>query len=318
MATHYLPAIKWMAALSIVGPKGSGKSQLMTVLEHISFSPHPFSCHKKMTGTALRNEFVAAENKTAVVEEADLFPNRSELEGYIISRVNRSTANLPITEQVQVNKGIVWKPMKRNMFGATIIHDRHEFADLAAERRTIIIPVKKKKGRFKKIESDDTLLKSLSLPAFSYDKIPDLFKAEEIEDAPLDTWEPLIRIAASLHDDDWLAWAWSKVVEMGDALSDGQQYELETVALKGVIKGFNDAYGHLRITKDDPLSLSVVTSFVRKEQDRYIHPKTIATKLRQLGIKDIHGRGGDTKIFTTFEEIRKVAEDISYKDDLLV
>ena len=314
MATHHLSIINWMPVLSIVAQKGSGKSQLIRVLKQLCHKPYPISCHSRMTGTALRNELHKAVDSTAVIEEGDLFPRRSTLEGFLISRVSRSTAELPVTQQKEIKSGMVWNAAKINIFGATILHDRHEFNDLATERRTIIVPIKRQRGNtfFK---PDDAFLKGVSLPSFSYGNIPVIFQAPEIEDAPKDTWEPLIRIAESLCDDEWLPWAWDKVTEMGDKLADGQQYELETVAFKGVINGFNDKAGMLVVK--EPLSLSAVTNFIKKEYDPFIHPKTVATKLRSMGLKNIRNVGGDTKIFTTLDELKKIAQDINYQDDQL-
>ena len=194
------------------------------------------------------------------------------------------------------------------------MHDRHEFTDLATDRRAITVNIKHQRGKVF-VKPEEKLLNSLSLPPFNYGTIPEIFNVPETTGSALDAWEPLIRVANGLGDNDWLFWAWDKVVEMGAALTDGQQYELELVAFKGIIKGYNDSNGMLMVK--DPLSLSLVTDFVRKEYEPYIHPKTIATKLRNVGLKNIRNVGGDTKIFTTLDELKKIAKELGYQDDQL-
>ncbi|MFC1956412.1 hypothetical protein ACFLWZ_07875, partial [Chloroflexota bacterium] len=282
----------------------------------LSYKPYKITCHRNMTVAAFRNELTKAKDRTAIIEEGDLYPSRPQLEGFLINRVDRKrTASIPVNERHMSKAGVeVWKTSKLHVPGATILHDRHEFTDLAADRRAITVHIQHKREKTF-IKPDEKLLKSLSLPAFDYGTIPDIFDAPETTGSALDAWEPLIRVANSLGDDDWLAWAWDEVVEMGDTLADGQQYELELVAFKGIIKGYNDNNGMLMVK--EPLSLSQVTSFVKKEYDPYIHPKTIATKLRRIGLKNIRNVGGDTKIFTTLDELKKIAKELDYQDDQL-
>ena len=85
LATHELHLLEWMPALQILAPPGSGKSQLIKVLSHLAYKPCMFSCYDKMTSATLRNMLEEAKNRTAIIEEADLYPNRTELERYLIN-----------------------------------------------------------------------------------------------------------------------------------------------------------------------------------------------------------------------------------------
>jgi hypothetical protein len=319
MATHKLKVIDWMPTLEIVAPKGSGKSHLIDVLRCLCYKPYDICCYDKMTSVTFRNELEKANERTAVIEEGDLYPNRKELERYLINRVDkRRTSAIPVTHQVDTKHGTKWVTDRFTVFGATIIHDRHQMVDMAAERRSILIDIKHQKGKhFHK--PDKAYLKTLTLPAFSLGKIPDFFVADEISDSALDTWEPLIRVAGSIDDVDWLVWAWEKVAEMSDRLSDGQQFELEQVIFGALIQGYSEASGMgLMPNKiaQDPLPLKSITEIV-KNQYPYIHPKTISTELKKMGFHNIRTIGGVAKVVTTLEEIKKIAEEIGYQDDKL-
>ena len=317
MATHNLKQIFWMPVLAIVARKGSGKSQLIHVLEKLCYKPYHITCHRKMSAVSLRNELVEAKDRTAIIEEGDLFSYRNQLEGYLINRVDQTgTSAVPVTGQIGTASGaIVWQTSTLNLFGATILHDRHEPNDMATGRRTIIVNVRHQRGK-KFLKPDESLLDGLSLPSFSYGDIPEIFDASETTGSAVDAWEPLIRVADSLKDEEWINWAWTKVAEMSEDLADGQQYEIELVVIKAVLQAYGSNNG-IPIVKG-PLPLSEITNIIKKEYDPNIHPKTIATILRKdMGIKDIRNVGGVTKIYTSHDEIKKVADEFGYKDELL-
>ena len=319
MATCKLKVINWMPVLDIVAPKGSGKSCLIDVLRRLCHKPYDICCYDKMTSVTLRNELENAKERTAIIEEGDLYPNRKELERYLINRVDkRRTSAIPVTHQVDTKRGTKWVTDKFMVFGATIIHDRHPMVDMAADRRSILIDIKHQKGKHF-FKPDKAYLKTLTLPPFSIGNIPDYFSADEISDSALDTWEPLIRIAAGIDDVDWLIWAWERVAEMSDRLSDGQQFELEQVIFGALIQGYSETSGiGLMPNKiaQEPLPLTVITETVKKQYP-YIHPKTVSTELRKMGFHNIRNIGGVSKVITTLEEIKKIAEAISYQDDKL-
>jgi len=319
MATHKLKVIDWMAVLAVVGQKGSGKSWLIDVLRRLCYRPHDICCYDKMTSVTLRNELEKAKEKTAVIEEGDLYPNRRELERYLINRVDkRRTSVIPITHQVDTKHGTKWVTDKFTVFGATVIHDRHAMVDMAADRRSILIDIKHQKGKHF-FKPDKAYLRTLTLPSFSFGNIPDYFIGNGISDSALDTWEPLIRIANGAGDDEWLVWAWGKVAEMSDRLSDGQQFEMEQVIFGALVQGYSEASAiGLMPNKiaQDPLPLTVITETVKKQYP-YIHPKTISTELRKMGIHNIRNIGGVSKVITTIEEMKKIAKEISYQDDKL-
>jgi len=314
MATFKLKLIDWMPALIIMAPPASGKSKLMDILLQLAYKPTipPISC-EGISYPTLRDELEKAHNRTALLEEADLHPNRKQLEGLLLARVDKKrTSTLRGKEPPAEGKG-KYKNVTRKIFGATIVHDRHGLTDLATERRAIIVSIKHQGGQ--QFINPPT---NLTLPSFSFGNIPEMFNSSQTVGSGLDTWEPLIRIADSLNDDEWLSWAWGKVAEANEALADGYQYELEQCVFGAVIKGFSDRTG-MGLVADNiaktPLPLSIVTETVSKDY-RYIAPKTVGTTLRKMNF-DVHKLSGVFQIFTTIDQLKEIAQEIGYKDEAL-
>jgi hypothetical protein len=219
MATHKLRRFDWFPALAFIGAPGTGKSKAIDIIERLCFRPLRITCHATMTAAALRDDMARARNKTALIEEADLYPNRKQLQSYLINRVDRMrTSGLPVKEQVETETGVrEWRTHHRYMFGATVIHDRRSLDDMAAESRVIVINTIYKEGEY--IEPP----KSLSLPKFILGGIPEYFPRSG---RALDTWKPLIMVASSVGDTDWLQWANQQIREATDELRDGQACEM--------------------------------------------------------------------------------------------
>lgn len=107
MATHKLQFIDWMPALQLLAPPGSGKTQLIKLLIRLVYRPYPITCHDRMTSTTLRNMLEKARNRTAIIEEGDLYPNRTEIERYLINRASTATSALPFTHQKADSQGAI-------------------------------------------------------------------------------------------------------------------------------------------------------------------------------------------------------------------
>lgn len=314
MATHKLQLIDWMPALQLLAPPGSGKTELIKVLIRLAYRPYLITCYDRMTSVTLRNMLKKARDRTAIIEEADLYPNRTELERYLINRASTATSTLPTTHQKADSTGAIqWVTSNIHIPGATIIHDRRGLDDMAAERRAITVNIKKRKGETF-LKPDKAQLKSLSLPNFDYGTIPNIFNTPETRGSGLDTWEPLIRVASYLQDDAWLQWARDEVAEFNDRIADGQQYQLELTAFKAVIRCFMDNAGMLLVK--DPQPLKDITAIV-KEEFPWVRPKTVGTVLRKLGFCEFRNIGGATKLITTRDQLKKIAADVGYKDDVL-
>jgi hypothetical protein len=306
LATHYLSNFDWFPVLDFVGAPGTGKSKAIDVLSQIVYKPHRTSCHATMTPAALRDELVKATDGTAIIEEGDLYPNRKQFQNYIINRVDKiRSSGIVIKEQTEVNGVKKWATKTYKVFGATIIHDRHLPDDLAAESRMIVIQTVLKPGNF----IDPPM--NLTLPVIQLGEVPDYFNSGRV----LDTWKPLIRVAAGVGDTDWMIWAWDQIEAGIKELKDGQVYEDKLTIFCKVIE-FYSRSGILSVT--GPLTLDyLITEPLKKSSMPQITPHLVKKTLTKLGFT-VKRVGGMNKLFTSNEEIKKIAQVLSYEDEVLV
>ena len=121
-----------------------------------------------------------------------------------------------------------------------------------------------------------------------------------------------------MNDDDWLVWAWEQVAEANDVLNDGYQYELENCTFGAIIAGYCENSGMGLIPSkiiNNPLPLTTVTKVV-KDSYSWIAPKTVGSILRRWNIT-VRNKGGKAHVFTTIEQLRKIAKEIGYEDSAL-
>jgi hypothetical protein len=308
-ATHWLSEINWMAVLQFIGESGSGKSNTMTALERMAYEPCLFSCDPKMTSVSLRNKLTQAKNATAFIEEADLYPNRKELEAYIINRVSRLKTSGISRTIPSGERG--WITVSESVFGATVIHDRYPLVNLAALRRAITVPITKYKDRkFLNEEELKPLLSDIHPVIVPLGKIPEAFESPKTSGSGLDAWKPLIRIASSLQDSDWLIWAWSRVAEVNETLADERQWELEICIFRSLVAAYTEHSQTLN--KKDPLPLTSITPLVKAEYT-WVVSQHVAKNLRKLGFM-VTPKSGINYVFTDLEQIRKVGKEIGYVD----
>ena len=313
-----------MAILDLVAKQGSGKTECIKLLTPLCNKPYAFACHRTMTSTAFRNLLLKAKNRTAIIEEGNLYPNKKEIESYLINRVDKKgTASITTNQQVVTPSGAKrWRTESFHVFGATIVHDRLEMIDRAAERRTISINIKySNKGQFLKA-AEATDLSKVETFKTGWGDMPFDYILPEVSGSAIDAWEPLIRIANHAGDKYWLDWAWGRLVEVKENLAEGEQFEIDHVIFGSMVKALLDSLGITLVKLQDahfkkPLPLSAVTKLVAAEQGEWMHPKAVSTQLKKMGIKNRRNYGGTSHIYTSLEEVRKVAENIGYNDDSL-
>jgi hypothetical protein len=311
MATHRIDNYTWFAVLCFIGPPGTGKSKSLDIMAKVCNKPFRITCHATMTPATLRDELVSSKTRvTAIIEEADLYPNRKQLQGYIINRVDRvRTSGLAVKEQVETDTGVKdWRTHHKKTYGATVVHDRNSLDDLAAESRAIIINTTYKEGNY--IDPPD----KLSLPVIKTGLVPSYFSTGS---RAFDTWKPLLEMASGQNDDDWLVWACEQVQEATDGLRDGHAYEEKQAIFAQVIKAYceNSGFG-LVVKPDEGLILQHSVFEPLKKEMPYITPRTVASVLTKMGLKVIR-HSGTNKLFTSVDELKRVARDIGYQDEVL-
>ena len=311
MATHHIDNYTWFPALCFIGAPRTGKSKCLDIMAKLCNKPFRIICHATMTPATLRDELVASKKRvTAIIEEADLYPNRKQLQAYIINRLDRArTSGIAVKELVETDTGIKeWRTRHMKAFGATIVHDRNSLDDLAPESRAIIISTTYKEGNYIDVPG------RLSLPNFKPALVPSYFSTVG---RIFDTWKPLLEMASGQNDDDWLVWAYEQIQEATDGLRDGHAYEEKQAIFAQVIQAYCENSGFGLVVKPDEgliLQHSVFESL--KKEMPYITPRTVASVLKKMGLKVLR-HSGTNKLFTSVDELKRVARDIAYQDEVL-
>jgi len=311
LATHYIDKYTWFPALCFIGAPGTGKSKSLDIMARLCNKPFRITCHATMTPATLRDELVSSKKRvTAIVEEADLYPNRKQLQGYIINRVDKArTSGIAVKELVETDAGIQgWKTHHKKAYGATVVHDRNSLDDLAAESRAIVINTTYKEGNY--IDPPD----KLSLSNIKTGLVPSYFSSGS---RAFDTWKPLLEMASGQNDDDWLIWAYEQVEEAIGNLRDGHGYEEKQAVFAQVIKAYceNSGLGLVVKPHEGLILQSSVVEPLRKEMP-YITPRTVASVLTRMGLI-VKRHSGTNKLFTTVDDLKRVASDIGYQDEVL-
>ena len=203
LATHGLPAMKFFPILRLLGKPGCGKSQTEEVIAAYSRAPERMSL-RGMTQAALRDRLTKADNGTAIIEEADTAWKDSQFESLLSDRYSRATAEADLKEQ---NSDKSWSAKKKPYFGASVVHRRKPFADVALDGRTITIRFKPDStGRifteFAPEEKTNQRISELSrslAPPLGYYKVP-----AGVPGRIGNTWRPLLAVAHLLGDQDFI------------------------------------------------------------------------------------------------------------------
>jgi len=141
VATHRMERYDKFPQLVLQGSQGTGKTSAKDQLAPMVYRPKSINGKTEAT---IRDEL--AQATTALIDERETV---SVLEDLLTQRYARETAEVVVNQQVSEG-GYV--PVKRNMFGATIVCKRHPFSDGAMRSRAIVIRTKRKPGNYRKVE----------------------------------------------------------------------------------------------------------------------------------------------------------------------
>lgn len=192
--------------LCFFGPAGTGKTSAME-------QQQPYLCGAKQsrgkTKSSLREDL--ANTKTIIIEEGDRVD-----EELIRDRYSKRTSNIAVMREDISG----WSNQERNIFGATVIHKRRPFEDVAIRSRTIFIKTKRRSGNYQIKAVSDEEVKAISDIAKRVDLTTDL-TSERIAD----TWRPLILVAKSVGDYEWIEYAKQQMEIDEKSLLAGQGYE---------------------------------------------------------------------------------------------
>lgn len=212
VATHLLPEeLDIMPILAIVGPQGTGKSDLITQLSTMVKGPDKVGTESISTLRDGLNKTI-----TALIDEGgDVY------EKYLIQRYAKGTSVVPYKKGYGSN---VWKSLRAHIFGATIIARRIPFKDAATTSRSIIIRTVYNPGdyRIKYFRKAHIKLGNVASKV-SFE--------EETSERIRNNWMPLQAIARYLGDKQWLKYSYEEIKKSTRVLKGSQKLEPEHALL---------------------------------------------------------------------------------------
>ena len=208
--------------LCLQGNSGTGKSKAMHLLAKLVNQPTSLNGKGKTfsgIGRSLNNV------TTALIEEADFRQSRIETQ-LIQLRTTRQHKNQVINIPPQQT------PLPIVNFGATIVEKRVPFSDAAVRNRTITIKTVRREGDYREVSEvdiDNARLRSV-VAYVRQNKI-----SLQVSDRVMECWRPLMEIAATLGDFDWVIHLDAEYQKARKMLAVGDQYESEDVLIKAIL-----------------------------------------------------------------------------------
>jgi len=208
--------------LCLQGNSGTGKSQAIKLLAKLVNLPTNLN-GKGKTFSGIASDLNGVV--TALIEEADFKQSRVEIQ-LIQLRTERRHKNQVIHIPPQAT------PLPITNFGATIVEKRVPFSDAAVRNRTITVKTVRREGDYREVSEvdigGDGLRSVASYVGQNRMQMP-------VTDRVMQCWRPLMEIAATLRDWDWIISLDSEYKKARKMLAVGDQYESEDVLIKAVI-----------------------------------------------------------------------------------
>lgn len=208
--------------LCLQGNSGTGKSKAINLLAKLVNQPTRLNGKGKTFSeiASILNGVI-----TALIEEADFRQARVETQ-LIQLRTTRQHKDQIIHMPPQAT------PLPIVNFGATIVEKRIPFSDTAVRNRTITIKTVRREGDYREVSEVDIDSAGLSSVA-NYVRQNRI--QMQVSDRVMECWRPLMEIAATLGDFDWLIHLDAEYQKARKMLAVGDQYESEDVLIKAVI-----------------------------------------------------------------------------------
>lgn len=208
--------------LCLQGNSGTGKSKAMHLLAKLVNQPTRLN-GKGKTFSEIGRSLNGVT--TALIEEADFRQSRIETQ-LIQLRTTRQHINQVINIPPQQI------PLPIVNFGATIVEKRVPFSDAAVRNRTITIKTTRREGDYRELSGVDIDGTGLSRVA---DYARQNNAGMQVSDRVMECWRPLMEIASTLDDFDWVIYLDTEYQKARKMLAVGDQYESEDVLIKAVI-----------------------------------------------------------------------------------
>lgn len=305
MGATQIKKVPFYPLLAFIGPSGSGKSTNQRGLKMMSpANCYTFSC-AGVTPASARDELAKAVDMIAVVEEFDQMSDQRGASRYFQARCDRATAD--IAQKEALEKG-GYRARTVHLFGATIIHARNAMIDPALVSRSITLHTRHRPPPYTEyalpVEMFNAALESVDWSVTA--------TGIGVNGRLYDTWYPVLKVAAGLGDEEWLAWAEIEIKLLQTRLEEAAGYDHRQVILAKVIETIADRPELLtweRVNVDESIGQAL-----RKEYGNELSPWEVADTIKGLGFKT--GRkGGRLWMYPTPSTVILACKENGYEDE---
>jgi hypothetical protein len=274
LATHGLDVLDIFALLALYGKPGTGKSTILQIISKLVDAEFLSTT----TPAAFRDQL--AKHRIVLIEEGD-----SVNEELILKRYSKQSSVVEIKDPSNIG----YLPVSGSIYGATVLHKRYSFEELALQSRCITIETKGDKIRsdakdFCTIPLDDTDKDGLKEV---WDDAWSRFSHYQVSGRTANNWRPLIIVALALGDSDWIRYANEmQNLSKNELIEDGEFEPEQLVAY---------AVDYLKATSTSPAEFILLSDIIHHLESTYMYKpsaKRTAKILRGLGYKGEHHREG--------------------------
>lgn len=272
VATHLLPdELDRMPILAVIGPQGTGKSDLLAQLSTMVNKPKSITAESIPT---LRDNL--HKTITAIIDEGD-----DVHEKYLIQRYDKETSS--ISYNISYGGG-VWRTVRANIFGATIIARRVPFKDAATTSRSITIKTLYNPGdyRIKYFRRASTKLSNIA---------SEVSLEEETSERIRNNWMPLQTIAKYIEDTKWLDYSNEEIKKYTRVLRVSQKLEPEQALLMVLRENMITLVSGTEHVLTGDVKVSDIRKELKSEFDCYLNNTQIQELCQAWGFKVVSHSG---------------------------
>lgn len=275
LGCYHLKEFERYPLLTLFGETGTGKSEAMKQITKLL--PEWKLIESKATYSDLAK---GLDNRPVIViEEADSLKPQERCEGLLQDRTQKTNRiaviHIPPAQTVK----------EIDNWGATILHKRDGFNDIATRNRSIIIKTEKRQGYWQVTDVDKTgfveVAKAIGhLSSYVFEEI---LLEERVSSRTLDMWKPVIRIAEACGDVSYLESCKEMLKrEMLKVIADDEPL---TVTAQSLISAYYGKEVNREPDFTKNIRLTEVVNACKNDLMVNMSPQKLKANLRELGYR---------------------------------